>query len=62
MEKVKPDGFLATYNFTLSYDILLYYRNRSYTFTFLIKDEIVTSITSLLNNKTTVLVSVTAAG
>ncbi|MFH0974213.1 MAG: hypothetical protein V1874_00350 [Spirochaetota bacterium] len=47
----KSYDFMATYNFNASYDILLYYRDRGYTYTFLIKDGIVISLTSMLTNK-----------
>jgi hypothetical protein len=47
----KSCDFMATYNFISSYDVLLYYRDRGYTYTFLMKDGIVTSLTSLLTSK-----------
>jgi hypothetical protein len=51
-EKQKSGDFMANYSFISSYDILLYYRDRGYSYTFVIKDGKVSSFTSLLTNKT----------
>jgi hypothetical protein len=50
--KIKSGDFIAAYNFISSYDILLYYRDRGYTYTFLIKNGIIDSLTSHMSNKT----------
>ncbi len=44
--------FMANYSLILSYDIILYYRDRGYSFTFVIKDGKVSSFVSLLTSKT----------
>mgnify|MGYP001289003787 CR=1 FL=1 len=44
-------SFLMVYNYLASYDILLYYRDRGYGYTFIIEKGKVKSLTSVLNNK-----------
>jgi hypothetical protein len=51
-KKQKSGDFMANYSFISSYDILLYYRDRGYSYTFVIKDGKVSSFTSLLTIKT----------